>query len=34
MYYGHEVIRLVDMKTAEETFLDLMTDNTYILQLQ
>ena len=29
LYYGHEVMRLVDMKTAEKTFFDLMTDHTY-----
>ena len=31
LWYGHEVMRLVNMKSAWKTFLDLMTD---ILQLQ
>ena len=32
--YGHEVMRLVNTKTAGKTYLDLMTENAYILQLQ
>ena len=34
MRYGHEEMMLVNMKTAGKTYLDLMTDNAYILQLQ
>ena len=32
--YGHEVMRLVNTRTAGKTYLDLMTENAYILQLQ
>ena len=34
MCYGHEVMRPVNTKTAGKTYLDLMTENAYILQLQ
>ena len=34
MSYGHEVMRLVNTKTARKTYLDLMTGDAYILQLQ
>ena len=32
--YGHEMMRLVNTKPAGKTYLDLMTGNAYILQLQ
>ena len=28
---GHEAMKLVDMKTAGKTFLDLITDNAYLM---
>ena len=34
MCYGHEIMRLVNTKTAGKTYLDLMTGNAYILQRQ
>ena len=32
--YGHEVMRVVNTKTAGKTYLAFMTENAYILQLQ
>ena len=34
MCYGHEVMRLMNTKTTGKTYLDLMTENAYILKLQ
>ena len=32
--YGHKVMRFVNTKTAGKTYLDLVTENAFILQLQ